>query len=1137
MPKGRVARIDTDIEYSRRPEVIQYITKKYGAGNVCRIVTFGTMAAKMVLKDVGRVLGETPGYTAKLANAIPTAPGMTIAKALEMSPEFKSLYETDPRAKEIIDIGKRLEGNKRHSSQHACFDEKTLITTETGVKRISDVKKGERVLTHTGQFKEVVDTIVTKANTTYIVRCYGAKPVEVTGNHPLLVKHQTSIPQRIEGKKTRIRTLSESEWKAVCDLEKDDYIGIPINKAEITPDIPELPTSEPAFWWIVGRYVGDGWTELYHRTEVSPNHAERRIIICCSKEQHEVDDITSHLKQCGFCYRIEDSRTTKKIFLEPQKILYDYLQKFGRYANGKFLPADVINLPVSLAKAFLDGYQSADGSYNVASGIYSVKTVSEKLAMGVSLLVNKVYHVATGFSIHPPRVDIIEGRAVNAKTSYSLTFITGEKTRKKYFFEDGCLWVRLKSVERKEVEEKSMYNLTVSDDHSYQANGFAAHNCGLVISPSAVSDFLPTSMEIDKETKEKGLTSQVTMSEVEELSLIKMDLLGLKTMGVIHEVVDTVQRNYGKEAVLKQIGSARDEFHYQDIPLNDRKVYQMLAKGDTGAVFQLESGGMTKLITQMFADIDTLPDDRLGECFERLIAAVALYRPGPMDYIPNYLDGMKDVHNIKYLTPELEDILRPTYGVIVYQEQVMQIVQKLAGYTLGRADVVRKAMGKKKHKIMDAEKVVFIHGNKSAFEAGKDPNYAPGCVANGIPEDVATEIWSQMESFASYAFNRSHAACYAFLSCITAYMRCYWPAEFYAAMCNAFIANSDSLRSYLSQASHLGLKLLSPDVNKSDELFVSENGAIRFGLGGISGIKGQAGEIVGEREKNGEYKSVANLFNRMAERESMLTKTVIEGLVYSGALSSFSQNKNSLLQVFPILQKSYKATATDRALGQISMFGDQEEEEEISLPDAPAMDNNTELRKEQEVLGVFLSGHPAQELAPILASNKDGKTLEELSGSGEKKYVRTGGMIREPRVFYTKKNEKMAVFQLESQFSSLSCVVFPSNLIGCEEFIQDQAVVLVDGSYVKDRSGEGMQFLVNSIEPKQAYQEMTNPFVVTIHSKAEQQVVLDYIKKYPGPHRVVLRGNGKEVELKSGVNMTLATLNYLSGEFQKNISA
>lgn len=778
MPKGRVSRIDTDIEYSRRPEVIQYITKKYGAGNVCRIVTFGTMAAKMVLKDVGRVLGETPGYTAKLANAIPTAPGMTIEKALEMSPDFKSLYETDPRAKEIIDIGKRLEGNKRHSSLHAC---------------------------------------------------------------------------------------------------------------------------------------------------------------------------------------------------------------------------------------------------------------------------------------------------------------------------------------------------------------------GLVISPSAVSDFLPTSMEIDKEAKERSLSSQVTMSEVEELSLIKMDLLGLKTMGVIHEVVDTVQRNYGKEAVLKLIGTSRDEFHYQDIPLNDRKVYQMLARGETGAVFQLESGGMTKLITQMFADIDTLPDDRLDECFERLIAAVALYRPGPMDYIPNYLDGMRDVHNIKYLTPELEDILRPTYGVIVYQEQVMHIVQKLAGYSLGRADLVRKAMGKKKTKIMDAEKVVFIYGNKAAFEAGKDQNYAPGCVANGISEEIATQIWSQMEKFGLYAFNRSHSACYAFLSCITAYMRCYWPAEFYAAMCNAFIANSDKLHSYFSQATHLGIKLLSPDVNKSGIVFTAEKDGIRYGLGGISGIKGQAEEIVGER-KNGEYKSVKNLFDRMAGRDSMLTKTVIEGLVYSGALSSFSQNKNSLLQAFPILQKAYKATATDRALGQISMFGNLEEEE-VSLPAVPAMDRNTELRKEQEVLGVFLSGHPAQEIAPILSSNKDGKTLEELSSMGERKYVRTGGMIQNVRFFYTKNGEKMAVFELQSQFSTLSCVVFPSNMIGCEDQLIDQSLVIIDGSYVKDRNGEGMQFLVNSIESKQAYHGMTNPFVVTIHSKAEQQVVLDYIKKYPGPHRVVLRGNGKEVELKSGVNMTLATLNYLSGEFQKNLSA
>lgn len=470
--------IDTDIEYSRRPEVIQYITKKYGAGNVCRIVTFGTMAAKMVLKDVGRVLGKAPGYTAKLAGAIPTAPGMTIGKALEMSPEFKNFYESDPEAKEIIDIGKRLEGNKRHSSQHACFQAGTMIDALGRYVPIEEIRKNDLVRTHTGIYRPVTECFRTITTEIYDLRVEGVDSItSVTGNHPLLTAPSGNMDHCV--------------WKAVQDLD---------------------PESD----WLV-----------------------------CS----------------------------------------------------------------------------------------------------------------------------IDGRM--------------ESIQKARRFTMSC----------RTTEEQTMYNLSVEVDHSYIANGIVAHNCGLVISPSAVSDFLPTSMEIDKETKEKGLTSQVTMSEVEELSLIKMDLLGLKTMGVIHEVVDTSQKNHGKDTVLKQIGTNQDEFRYQDIPLNDRRVYQMLARGETGAVFQLESEGMTKLITQMFADIDTLPDNRLDECFERLIAAVALYRPGPMDYIPNYIAGMQDVHNIKYLTPELEDILRPTYGVIVYQEQVMQIVQKLAGYTLGRADKVRKAMG------------------------------------------------------------------------------------------------------------------------------------------------------------------------------------------------------------------------------------------------------------------------------------------------------------------------------------------------------------------------------------------------------------------------------------------------------------
>ena len=265
------------------------------------------------------------------------------------------------------------------------------------------------------------------------------------------------------------------------------------------------------------------------------------------------------------------------------------------------------------------------------------------------------------------------------------------------------------------------------------------HACGLVTSPSSVSDYLPVSLEADDDTGEKSLTSQVVMTEVEELSLLKMDLLGLKNLTAIHEVITAIKKTRGVYTT------------YQQLPLDDRATYQMLASGMTGGVFQLESPGMTLVIQQMFEDIDTLPDERMGECFERLIAAVALYRPGPLDYIPNYIEGMRDVNSIRYLVPELEEILKPTYNVIVFQEQVMQIVQKLAGYTLGRADTVRKAMGKKKHDVMEAEKKVFIYGNKEAYEAGKDKSFAPGCIANGIPEDIAEQIWAQMADFAKYA--------------------------------------------------------------------------------------------------------------------------------------------------------------------------------------------------------------------------------------------------------------------------------------------------------------------------------------------------------------------------------------------------
>ena len=454
--------IDTDIEHIGRPKVIEYITKKYGVESVCRIVTFGTQAAKMVIKDVARVLGYPPAWANSLAKLIPEEPKMTINKALDMNPELKSMYQNDPDVAKVINVAKKLEGNKRHASQHACFIAGTQILTQCGEKPIEKVRIGDMVMTHAGRFQKVVDTMVRRTKDLYII-LVNDKQTTVTGNHPLLVSNN-----------------GERTWKQVQDIKPDED-----------------------------------------------------MFVC--------------------------------------------------YENGQFVECP--------------------------------------------------------------------------------GWISGPVP---------CMWF---------LGEK-VYNLTVENDSSYIANGIAAHNCGLVIAPGEVDNFLPTSMEKDKKTGERGLTSQVTMTEVEELSLIKMDLLGLKNLTAIHEVIDTVKRTRGIDTI------------YQDLPLDDRETYRMLAKGMTGGVFQLEGQGMTNdVIVPMLADVNTLPDDRMGECFERLIAAVALYRPGPMDEIPHYIDGMKDISKIHYLTPELESILRPTYGVTVYQEQVIQIVQKLAGYSLGRADVVRKAVG------------------------------------------------------------------------------------------------------------------------------------------------------------------------------------------------------------------------------------------------------------------------------------------------------------------------------------------------------------------------------------------------------------------------------------------------------------
>lgn len=892
MSKDRVARIDTDIEHVGRQKVIDYITKKYGAESVCRIVTFGTMAAKMVIKDVARVMGFPAGWANTLAKLIPEEPKMTLNKAFDMNPELRRRYDSDPDVAKVIDVAKTLEGCKRHASQHACFEAGTPILTSRGKVPIEKVCKGDMVMTHKGRLQRVVDTMVTYTETVYDI-CVAGRTITVTGNHPLMTGLNQWVP---------VASLNENADCIVCRV--------------------------------------------------------------------------------GGCFR-------------------------------------------------------------------------------------------------------------------SFPF---KKTMRK-------------------VPEQAVYNLTVENDSSYIANGVVAHNCGLVVAPGKVQNFLPTSMEKDS-SGEKSLTSQVVMTEVEALSLLKMDLLGLKNLSAIHEVMDNVKRTRGIK------------MKYQDLPLDDRDTYKMLAKGLTGGVFQLESAGMTDVIRQMLGDIDTLPNERMGECFERLIAAVALYRPGPMDYIPDYIRGMMDKNSIHYDCKQEEDILASTYGVMVYQEQLMHIAQALAGYSLGEADLLRKACGKKKKDVMAKERNRFIHGNKDEFDSGKAKHLIPGCIGNGIAPEVAEEIWNKMEKFASYAFNRSHAACYAWIASITAYMACHWPAEFFCAMLNAFEDISDKVKNYLSLAVRRGIKVLPPDINKSMDKCTVEGDCIRLGLHALSNLNKLSRAIVRVR-KDGPFISYQDFYERMND-DGSVNKKALESLIYSGAMDSFGLNRRQMIAMTPMLEKNYKnkANVAARALDQICLFS--KEELQILPPDVPEYDEKFLMNGEFQTTGFYLGNHPVDLLYSKLKDVSAYTPISDLVvAESPKRVTVTLGILSNLRCVYTKKEEEMYIFSASDRFSTISCVLFPSRVAANKHRLQDGAVVKLVGEFAVDEE-RGRQIIVQDILGEEEVLAVSeNSVTVTIQNKEEQERLLTFVAAHPGSAAVKLMCNGKAYNLKGKFHMSPQTLDFLRNNFAK----
>ena len=566
----------------------------------------------------------------------------------------------------------------------------------------------------------------------------------------------------------------------------------------------------------------------------------------------------------------------------------------------------------------------------------------------------------------------------------------------------------------------------------------STHAAGVLITSEPVVNYVPL------QTNDDVVTTQFPMGTLEALGLLKMDFLGLRTLNVI------------MDSIALAVEAGAEPFKSEDIPLDDPGVYKMISEGDTDGVFQLESAGMKQFLTNM-----------KPENFEDVIAAISLYRPGPMESIPRYIQGKHDPSSVRYETPLLKPILDVTYGCMVYQEQVMQIVRDLAGYSYGRSDLVRRAMAKKKHDVMAKEKEIFIHGQ---VENGKVT--VPGAVRNGVPEDVAEHIFDEMTAFASYAFNKSHAAAYALVAVQTAWLKLHWPVQFMAALMNSLSGNSDKVGYYIQTCRKRGIRVLPPDVNKSQEKFSVENGAIRFGFAGVKNLgHGAIQAIVSEREAGGPYRDIFDLCERVAC--AAVNKKCVESLIRAGAMDGLPGSRSQKLCVFERAMDAAGRRQKTAVQGQLSLF-DAVEDVEIApppLPDVPDFSRQEQLRMEREVTGVYITGHPLDEYEAVLSKLEvDSQALQSLSEaadggmSWDQKLVTMGGIVAERKVKATKSGTMMAFVQLEDMYGLTEVLVFPKVYDRVGHLLTQDAPVLLTGR-LSVREEESPKLLLDSVRP------------------------------------------------------------------------
>lgn len=561
----------------------------------------------------------------------------------------------------------------------------------------------------------------------------------------------------------------------------------------------------------------------------------------------------------------------------------------------------------------------------------------------------------------------------------------------------------------------------------------SVHPCGVIIGADRLDNLVPLSRSGDE------ITTQYNGGQMERLGHLKMDFLGLANLSDIKFAIEYIKQNRGIEVSFENSG------------YDDAEVYKMIASGNTTAVFQLESAGFQRFLR-----------DLKPNCLEDIVAGVSLYRPGPMDTIPDFVHNKHNPQDVTYVDPRLEPILKNTYGVIVYQEQVMQIVQALAGYTLARADAVRKMMGKKKVKEIQKEREVFVHGCPSIL--GKPA--VIGCVKNGVPEDVANSLWDKMEKFGSYAFNKSHAAAYSYVTYQTAYLKYYYKPEFLTATLNNRITKSNDLKKYLAYSKSEGIEILPPDINESVTLFSVHGDKIRFGLCAIKGIGSAICDmIIEEREKNGKFTSLENFLNRTVSFG--INKRLIEGFIFSGSFDCFGKTRSQLISVYENALACAIKDAKSKVTGQFSMFGNILEENEsinITYPNLREYDPMEKLKKEKEVCGVYISGNPldaylgqmmkynfnssmlSEEDEQVTGDDFDAGTKEIVSELKDGTAVDCGGVLSEVKRITTKiGNKPMAILTIEDIYGEFDCMMFNKLYEKFNSELKEDRVVHISG--------------------------------------------------------------------------------------------